>query len=311
MADATVSRLGQVNLANDAKALFLKKYGGEVMTSFEEANVFTPHHMVRTIENGKSAQFPVMGKSSAAYHTPGAEITGGQLAHAERIITIDDLLIDPKFIANIDEAMNHYDVRSTYTTEQGRALSYKYDTNVAAVGCLAARAAATVTGGDGGTVLTNLAMNTDAAVIAASFWDAAQTFDEKDIPEADRTGFLRPAQYYLVNQNTTVLNKDWDGSGSYSEGGNIMIAGIKIQKTNHLPSTDLSADATVSPSAQGSFLNTYGLIMQKAAVGTVKLMDLGIESDYQVNRQGTLMVAKYAVGHGILRPECAIELRTS
>ena len=45
-----------------------------------------------------------------------------------------------------------------------------------------------------------------------------------------------------------------------------------------------------------------------AAVGTVKLLDLATESEYQIERQGTLFVAKYAMGHGILRPECAIEL---
>jgi hypothetical protein len=51
-------------------------------------------------------------------------------------------------------------------------------------------------------------------------------------------------------------------------------------------------------------------MMHPSAVGTVKLMDLGMEGEYQINKQGTLMVAKYAVGHGILRPEAAIELRS-
>jgi Major capsid protein len=310
MANAVPSRLGQINQAGDAKAIFLKVYAGEVLTAFEEANKFIPHHMVRTISNGKSASFPVIGKSGAAYHTPGTELVGSAISHAERVISIDELLVDDKFIANIDEAMNHYDVRSQYSTEQGRALAKSYDSNVAAVGCLAARAAATITGGNGGTVLINAAMNTDAAVITSAVWDAAQAFDEKDVPDEDRACFLRPAQYYLVNQNTTVLNKDFGGSGSYSEGGVLKVAGVSIIKTNHLPSTDLTADATVSPSAQASFVNTFGLVMQKSAVGTVKLLDLALEDDYMVNRQGTLMVAKYAVGHGILRPDCAVELRT-
>ena len=309
MADAIVSRLGQANQAGDVDALFLKKYAGEVLTAFEEANKFVPHHFVRTIENGKSAQFPVMGKSSAAYHTAGQEILGGQLSHAEKVITIDDLLIDPKFIANIDEAKNHYDVRSVYTTEQGRELANKYDRNVAAVGILAARAAATITGGDGGTVLTNAAVDTDGAVIASMFWDGAQALDEKDVADADRAGFLRPAQYYLVNQNKDVLDRDTGGSGSYSQGGTMFIGGIEVVKSNHLPSTNLTADATVSPSARADFSSTYGLIMNKMAVGTVKLMDLALETEYQISRQGTLIVAKYAMGHGILRPECAVELK--
>jgi hypothetical protein len=40
-------------------------------------------------------------------------------------------------------------------------------------------------------------------------------------------------------------------------------------------------------------------------------MDLAVESEYDIRRQGTLIVAKYAVGHGYLRPDCAVELKTT
>jgi hypothetical protein len=53
------------------------------------------------------------------------------------------------------------------------------------------------------------------------------------------------------------------------------------------------------------------VVATKDAVGTVKLMDLAMESEYDIRRQGTLMVAKYALGHGVLRPSCAIELKTA
>lgn len=107
MANATVSRLGQANLSGDTDALFLKVFSGEVLTAFEEANVFdASKHMVRSIAHGKSASFPVTWKVTSSYHTPGVEITGGQVRHGERVITIDGLLIAPVFIANIDEAMN-------------------------------------------------------------------------------------------------------------------------------------------------------------------------------------------------------------
>ena len=65
---------------------------------------------VRTISQGKSAQFPVIGTTSASYHTAGNEITGTQVKHNEKVINIDDLLISNAFLANIDEAKNHYDV---------------------------------------------------------------------------------------------------------------------------------------------------------------------------------------------------------
>jgi hypothetical protein len=37
-------------------------------------------------------------------------------------------------------------------------------------------------------------------------------------------------------------------------------------------------------------------------------MDLALESEYLITHQGTLMVAKYAVGHDSLRPEGAVEI---
>jgi hypothetical protein len=64
----------------------------------------------------------------------------------------------------------------------------------------------------------------------------------------------------------------------------------------------------------GDFTNTVGVAFQKAAIGTVKLNDLTMQmtsGDFEVMYQGTLMVAKYAMGHGILRPECAVELSKS
>ena len=48
--------------------------------------------------------------------------------------------------------------------------------------------------------------------------------------------------------------------------------------------------------------------MTTDAVATAKLMDMSVESEYQINRQGTLMVAKYAMGHNVLRPACAVSL---
>lgn len=305
MANATVSRLGQVNAANDVKALFLKQFAGEVITSFNTATKFMDKHTVRGIKSGKSASFPATGKTVAEYHTPGEEITGDAINHAERIITIDDLLISHVFIANIDEAMNHYDVRAEYSRQLGDTLAQAFDKNVAQVGLNAARDSATITGQAGGTVIEDADYRTDGAALAAGFFGGAQALDENDVPDNDRWGAVLPAQYYLLAQETNVINRDWDGRGSFADGKVVMIAGIPVVKTNNLPQTDVDSGPT---DYQGDFTNTAGLIWQRGAMGTVKLLDLAMEGAYDVRRQGTLMVAKYALGHGILRPHSAVEL---
>lgn len=293
MANATTLLFGAVNSAGARDALFLKVFGGEVIVAFEEMNEILDKHVIRTISQGKSAQFPATWKVNAAYHTPGAEIVGQASNTNERVITIDDLLLADVFIANIDEAKSHFDVRSEYTRQMGAALKRAFNRNVMQVAINAARASATVTGGFGGSALTQAAYATDGAVIAQGVFAAAQALDEKDVPENDRYVFLKPAQYNLVAQTTNVINRDWGGAGVYADGTVLKVAGVSFVKSNNLPSTNVASGPTAY---QGNFTNTRGLVMQRGAVGTVKLLDLAMESEYDIRRQGTLMVAKYAMG---------------
>ena len=315
MSNAVVSRLGQVNGANDANALFLKVWSGEVLATFQRENKMLGMTNVRTISSGKSAQFPVIGTTSASYHTPGNEIVGTSVKHAEKTINIDDLLVSSAFIANIDEAKNHYDVRSTYTSEMGRALANTVDKNLLQLAVLSAQASATITGGSGGTQITDADANTNATSLIASIFECAQALDEKDVPSEDRFCVVKPDVYYQIVQNDKILNRDFgaNGNGVYSDGTVIKVAGINIVKSN----TAVTAFADNSSAVSGTN-NTYNVdaqfvvatVFHKSAIGTVKLMDLGMESEYDLRRQGSLMVAKMALGHGILRPESASLIKT-
>jgi len=310
MTAMTPSRFGQVNQSGSATALFLQVFAGEVLASFEIATVMLDRIASRTIKFGQSAMFPIQGRTTASLHTPGSDIIGNTINANDRVITIDGLTIAPVFIANIDEAMNHYDVRGIYSKELGRALARAMDANLLQVSILAARSTANLadTGYPGGTVQTNAAYGTTGATLAGGLFAAAQALDQNNNPEEDRFVVFRPAQYYLLAQTTAVLDKDWGGSGSYSDGKILRVAGIEVVKSNQLPQSNV----TTGPAAyQGNFSTTVGVVLQKGAVGIVKLMDLAMESQYLIKSQGTLMVAKYATGYGILRPESAVELKTS
>ena len=314
MANATVSRLGQVNASGDANALFLKVFSGEVLATFQRENQMLGMTSVRQISSGKSAQFPVIGTTSSGYHTPGNEITGSSIKHAEKTINIDDLLISSAFLSNLDEAKNHYDVRSIYTAEMGRALANTVDQNLLQLAVLGARGSATITGGNGGKVVTDAEADTNADSLIASIFECAQALDEKDVPSTDRFCIVKPAVYYKLVQNDKILNRDFGGqNGVFSDGTVIKVAGVNIVKAN----TAVNAFANVSQvtgtnnTYHGNFSTTVATVFHKSAIGTVKLMDLGMESEYDIRRQGNLMVAKMALGHGILRPESACEIKKS
>ena len=317
MANANVSEIGKVNNTGTADALFLKVFAGEVLTSFEQTTVTADKHMVRTIANGKSAQFPVMGRSEAAYHTPGNEITGTDVNHNEKVITINDLVISSHFIANIDEAKNHYDVRSVYSSEMGRALAFQMDKHVLQTMLQAAAATANVadSGYAAGTIITSANSGTTASALITALYDAAEAMDDAYVPSEGRCAFLKPEQYYLLANASNAINVDFSGQGSIATGQVPQLAGINLIKTPHLPTgniTGTGVDAGGAGSAQAiDASNTTAIVTHPSAVGTVKLMDLAVESEYDIRRQGTLMVAKYAMGHGVLRPEAAVQIQSA
>ena len=316
MSNATVSFLGKANNTGDDNALFLKVFSGEVLAAFQRRNQMLNMSMVRTISQGKSASFPALGKTTASYHTAGNEILGKVINKNERVITIDDLLISDSFISQIDEAKNHYDVRSIYSTEMGNALARTVDQHLLQLAVLAAQATTTVSGENGGEVITDADAKTNGASLITSIFDAAQALDEKDVPEEDRYCVVPPSTYYNLVENDKILNRDFGGSnGIYAEGKVLKVAGINIVKSNTAVDafTDQSAASSTGENNtyNGDFSNTAAVVFHKSAIGTVKLMDLAMESEYDIRRQGTLMVAKMALGHGILRPEAAVEIQTA
>ena len=326
MSNATVSRLGLVdNTGTDFDALFLKVFSGEVLTAFTRNNIFNEQlHSVRTITSGKSAQFPVLGTATAAYHTPGNLLTGGnQIRHGERLISIDDLLIADVFVSKLEELKNHYDVRAAYADELGKALAKTYDSNVAKMIANASRASSTLTGIAGGLTLTLGSGNTASAnvsgdEIAAAIYDIAQAFDERDIPPTDRFCVLPPAEYYkLAESATRTVDVDFNpgGNGSFASGKIQQVAGIPVMMSNNVPQSNVSSNPSgANNTYSGDDSKTIGLVFHKSAVGTVKLMDMTTEitgNEYATMYQGTLLVAKYALGHGILRPECAATIKLS
>jgi len=318
--DAT--RLGLINNAGGGSfagdnAMFLKVWAGEVLTAFRKSTVFEALHKVRTISSGKTAQFPIIGVNSASYHTPGNQIIGTQQKVAEATVNIDDKLISSVFLADIDEAKNHYDVRSQFSAEMGNALAYTFDKNVAAVIAKAARTATHFnTDLPGGTRIKIVASSKAAitgAQLATALFAAAQKMDENNLPEGERYCCLAPAEYYKLVQTTDVINRDWGGQGAYADGTVLKVAGIDIIKSNHLPTTNRSAVTGENNAYDADYTKSVALVWNPGAAGTVKLMDLKMETtggDVHALWQGTFMVASMACGTGILRPDCAIEIHT-
>jgi len=395
--NATTGSTGQ------GRALFLKLYAGEVLTAFQSKNIMMPLHRVRTISKGKSAQFPMTGKyRDAGYHTPGKEIVPTAAKQGERIVSIDDLLVNAQFIPNIDEAMSHYDIRSIYTQEAGFGLGKVADQNILRLAIKGALCeSATMAGLTAGAPMIqeyssfadeDFTQNVVIGATAGATSDIAKSREPQSIAQAimDAKRILQnadvPGEPFVVLNNDTyfdmfkvsgsnplndlvIFNRDIGGTGSPMTGAVPQILGMPVYVTNHLGSfsvgtttwnsalwtiagnvgqhkTGTTAWGSDQPLLGESFRTTQydtgstdhnawttevtnnnatagtritarisavaqrviGLVMTMDAVATCKLMDLSVESEYQINRQGTLMVSKYAMGHNVLRPACAVAL---
>jgi hypothetical protein len=329
------------------QALFLKVFSGEVLTTFNTSTVMLDKHTIRTIPSGRSAQFPITGRLSSSYHTPGTEITTVQQGvQQERTINVDARLICPVFFPDLDEALTHYDYRSIYTREAGLTLARQFDIKTLQVALRAARSAHNL-----GTPpahypaatekqITNATAATNAESLLQSIAKAAELLDRSDVPETDRYAIIRPAQYYLVLNDGQAVHRDFGNTGSQQRAMWTEWAGIRIYKSNHLPSTDLTtsnalftsgaahagvrsatdffySDADQADQAtveqndySGNFTTTVASVFHRSAIGTLKIQDISTQIEPSVRHQGTLVLARYLMGHGVLRPESACEIRT-
>ena len=379
---SNISRSGQSNGSGSTRELFLKLYAGEVLTAFQTRNVMMPIHRVRTISKGKSAQFPMTGKfRNASYHTPGNEITPATTKQAERIVSIDDLLINAQFIPNIDEAMTHYDIRSIYTQEAGYALAKVADQNILRMAIksgLCDNAAVANTAGMiqeydafddedftdnvfiGGATNASKTKVQDPKELAQAIIEAKRILENKAVP-GDPVVVLPTDLYFnmfKVNGTTplndlVIFNRDIGGTGSPLSGNVPSIMGMPLVVTPHLgsfsgstwtpalftqtssigdgsaavttdappisgesgrnaqynvPATSVATGSMGTDNLSDLAVRVVGMVMTQDAVATVKLMDLSVESEYQIIRQGTLTVSKYAMGHNVLRPAACVLL---
>jgi hypothetical protein len=328
--DAALQRLGQIKGAGDDRALFLKLGAAEVLDAFERTTVFKGKTRERNIKGGKSVAFPITGKMSARYHSPGVPILGEGNNPSdlnERVIELDALMIADAAVAEIDELMNYYDVRQIYTTELGRALAYEYDRRVARILFAAASnvteplAKSNNSGriGAGKTLTAGYAAATNQAKgdeLVDAIFAARVNFETKDVPTDGLYAVFPPEEYFHISQSSRAINADFNGgggsNGSIATGRTLQVAGIPIYMSNHVTQaayTNVTGDKNTD--YQQDLSKCRGLIFNKEAAGVVTLMSPSLQvtsGDWNVQMQATLMVARQALGMGVLRSEAAYKI---
>ncbi|MAI82593.1 MAG: hypothetical protein CMQ74_07375 [Gammaproteobacteria bacterium] len=335
----TLSRIGQVKGAGATwgagasgldtdRALMLKLGSAEVMEAFMTATVFKGKTRERNIRGGKSVAFPITGKMTAAYHQPGTELTGTINDPSdlnERVISLDALMVADAAIYNVDELMSFFDVRQIYTKELGRALAVEYDKRVARMIFAAASNTTEPLNktSNAGRIGQGLTLGTDYTASGATrqakgdalvnaIFDARVGFETKDVSIDDMYAVFTPEDYYLISQSSRAINADFGGAGTIADGRTLRVAGIPILSSNHVTQ---SAYTLVAGDHNGDYAQNLskckGLIFNKEAVGVVSLLSPALQltgEEWRVVHQADLMVARQALGMGVLRAESACKI---
>jgi hypothetical protein len=314
------SRPGQNLGAGDPLALNLELFGGEVLTAFETMTQFRDKHQVKTLSKGKLFKFPAIWRTTVGYHTPGVEILGSAIPHTEIKVSPDDKLISSVFVADIDEILNHYEVRAPYAKELGDAIARFYDKNVARTILRSARGGALFPGDQGGSILTDAGFANDANKLFEGISLAKETMDTKDVPvnQVPVYAALGTALWYLMARSDRNLNRDRNG-GSASDRSHTLttIDDVQILKSNNLPfgensvTTPTENGATIPTKYRLNATNTRAIVWTPMAAATAEVQGLGTQVVDQPEKQGTLMLARLMTGSDPLRTKCAVELRSA
>lgn len=315
--------------AGDKLALFLKVFGGEVLTAFTRTSVTMNKHLVRSIQSGKSAQFPVLGRTKAAYLQPGENLDDKRkdMKHTEKTINIDGLLTADVLIYDIEDAMNHYDVRSEYTAQLGESLALAADgavlaemaklcnlpaasnENIAGLGTASVLGVGTAADLQGDQVKLGQA-------IIAQLTLARARLTKNYVPSADRTFYTTPDNYSAILAALMPNAANYQALIDPATGSIRNVMGFEVIEVPHLTAGGAGNDredvtseqkhafpATATGNDKVALDNVVGLFCHRSAVGTVKLKDMALERARRANYQADQIIAKYAMGHGGLRPE--------
>lgn len=321
LAATGISNPGQKLSAGDRDALFMKVFSGEVLTAFARNTVMMSRHQVRTIDHGKSASFAVMGRTRAKYLAPGNSLDDQRkkFEHSEKVIAIDGLLTADCLITDIDDAMNHYDVRVEYSRQLGEALAQSADCAIInELANMAAKDAAVPENiPDNGTGVdkvkgtgkafefeTGLDLSQSADYgnkIIEGLLAARAAFTKNYVPMGDRYCLLTPEGYSALIKALMPDSANYQALFDPNSGKLQTICGFEVIEVPHLLNDGVDGKHTLNKKLATAKLQ--GIVFHRSAVGTVKLKDLAMERARRAEYQADQIIAKYAMGHGGLRPE--------
>jgi hypothetical protein len=343
MTDVSPNRFLQKEGTGVNDELALKVFSGTVLEAFVSATKIWDNTgnilSLKTLEHGKSAQWPIIGNDpSASYHSPGDFMSGGTIKSSEAVITVNDYLVSFIDVAYADVNLSHFDVMRPYARKLGRSLATDMDKKLAIVGVDAARQdplSGIHSGGNAvnrivGSATTDDDVFADSATGSGLFRDdvaqLARLMDQDAVPEAGRYLFINPYIRSILRHETDLFNRDYNPDSLAGDLNNRVIGtmeGFSLIVSNNLPTTNTSADTSVpvayrldcdggtSGGSRPVALALCGAQEGSSAIGLVQAAGLTSHIEKDERRNTFFLKSQMMVGAGIVSPWCAGEISWS
>ena len=298
--------IGSNNGTNTAETfaqreLFARKMSTDVLKYFKSTNVVRPLVTNRSIDNGKSESFPVVGNATAAEKdNDAAELSLQAIKATEREIVIGKMTVAHSWLTDLDKAMVHYDSKSAQVESIGRSLAKLVDEKlIEQLGVAATIVDATTATAAGLKAFSDDVFTQPQDIDSSHILDGAKVYavmaaamsHYRDMDIVGEPVFLlRPAQYFALLNNPANTGLTWVND-PYSISGKVpMVLGSKVVYSPHFPAL----------SATSGDRNNIGFLFAKEAVGILELLSVSIRTDYIPTRLSNLITGKMAVGYGVL-----------
>jgi len=330
---------------SNGQDLLLATWAGEVLNAYDRYNVFESLVTSRSIESGRSIEFPVTGRVGVVEAwEAGVALEGGGAPTGKFSIELDERPVAAHFeLDNIEQLVSQFEYRSEMARQCGQALARTRDTQL---GHLLVKAAGTAARqlDESGIDTSYAGQVVDSADYAGlssgnseekalAFLQAIEgelvRRQEIDVDTSDLHLIVNPADFHAIRRLGVADSASDIASGQMPLFGNQfmgtsgnpdMLAGLtirdslsymgaKIIATNNLPTTDRSSSGDANYRVDAS--NTTGLLFSPDAVASVKKMDLAMDTFRDVRRNTEFVVAQMFCGAGVLRPELAVQVKSA
>ena len=143
---------------------------------------------------------------------------------------------------------------------------------------------------------------------------AAIALAQREIPMEEIVVAVSPEDYFALLNDDVLASADFSAQGNADRAsGSIFKAyGFRVVMTPRLTGGLANQAAAVTGELNdytGDLREVRALAWDRRAVGHVVRKDVMLESEYKIERQGTLLVAKMLAGSGVLAAEAACVIK--